>query len=538
MLVDAIAGELGLPYIKVSGPALVGSLSGESEQKLRDLFAAAAALARAAGGAVLFIDDIDAVTPKLGESGSVRGMERRMVAQLMACMDALAARPPPAPPPAAAEAAPPAVGSKVGVEAGAEAGAEARAGAGVGAGAEGLDGEGDDTMLGGGGGASSGGADREPLPSLLAATSSESSASSASSSPPSSSSSSSSSSSVAPASRVREDGTLIAPSPWEALGGASGAFSSFPSAAAPVVVIGATCRPDAVDGALRRAGRFDREVGIPIPDQAARRHILEVLCAGMRLDLSGGAAQGGESTLSSAPGSGGAGAGWAPVDLDLVAKKTPGFVGADLMALAKEAGMLAIDRLRAALPPGRLLPPVALLGHRVPGPSSAAAAAAAAAGLPAPSPGAAAAATGDDGVSVAMSVALPAGVVALGGLGAGVVAALGLDELAGLAVRNEDFLAATKVVQPTAKREGFATAPDVTWDDIGALSAVRGERGARTCGHARTHAYARAEALQRLASFSSSFLQEVYAHCTNQPPSVHLIFFFVFALLAMLLPRT
>ena len=47
------------------------------------------------------------------------------------------------------------------------------------------------------------------------------------------------------------------------------------------------------------------------------------------------------------------------------------------------------------------------------------------------------------------------------------------DELAPLAVTMDDFLNAVKKVQPSAKREGFATAPNVTWDDIGALSEVR-----------------------------------------------------------------
>ena len=47
--------------------------------------------------------------------------------------------------------------------------------------------------------------------------------------------------------------------------------------------------------------------------------------------------------------------------------------------------------------------------------------------------------------------------------------------LAELFVTEADFLAATKLVQPTAKREGFAMAPDVSWEDIGALAAVRDE---------------------------------------------------------------
>lgn len=44
----------------------------------------------------------------------------------------------------------------------------------------------------------------------------------------------------------------------------------------PVLVIGATNRPDSLDPALRRAGRFDREIALGVPDQDARRRILEV----------------------------------------------------------------------------------------------------------------------------------------------------------------------------------------------------------------------------------------------------------------------
>lgn len=51
-----------------------------------------------------------------------------------------------------------------------------------------------------------------------------------------------------------------------------------------VVVIGATNRPDALDPALRRAGRFDHEIGMMVPDDEARAQILRVLCAKLRLD--------------------------------------------------------------------------------------------------------------------------------------------------------------------------------------------------------------------------------------------------------------
>ena len=50
-----------------------------------------------------------------------------------------------------------------------------------------------------------------------------------------------------------------------------------------MMVIGATNRPDALDSALRRAGRFDREISMGVPDEAARKSILSVLTSRLRL---------------------------------------------------------------------------------------------------------------------------------------------------------------------------------------------------------------------------------------------------------------
>ena len=83
-----------------------------------------------------------------------------------------------------------------------------------------------------------------------------------------------------------------------------------------VVVIGATNRVDSIDPALRRGGRFDREIEIGAPGEAGRREILDVHTRGMPL------AEG--------------------VDLDALAGRTHGFVGADLESLVKEAAMAAL----------------------------------------------------------------------------------------------------------------------------------------------------------------------------------------------------
>ncbi len=86
-----------------------------------------------------------------------------------------------------------------------------------------------------------------------------------------------------------------------------------------VMVIGATNMPDLVDPALRRPGRFDREVTIGVPGREGRRQILGIHSRRMPLA--------------------------AEVDLDQLAEITHGYVGADLAVLCKEAGMVALRRI-------------------------------------------------------------------------------------------------------------------------------------------------------------------------------------------------
>ncbi|MEM3693487.1 MAG: CDC48 family AAA ATPase [Candidatus Bathyarchaeia archaeon] len=86
-----------------------------------------------------------------------------------------------------------------------------------------------------------------------------------------------------------------------------------------VVVIGATNRPNALDPALRRPGRFDREIEIGIPDRNGRLEILQIHTRNMPLAKD--------------------------VDLGKLADVTHGFVGADLEALCKEAAMRALRRI-------------------------------------------------------------------------------------------------------------------------------------------------------------------------------------------------
>ncbi len=86
-----------------------------------------------------------------------------------------------------------------------------------------------------------------------------------------------------------------------------------------VVIIGATNRPNSIDEALRRPGRFDREIEIGVPDVHGRLEILQIHTRGMPLT--------------------------SDVDLNKIAEKTHGYVGADLAALCREAAMAALRRV-------------------------------------------------------------------------------------------------------------------------------------------------------------------------------------------------
>jgi ribosome biogenesis ATPase len=278
LLANAIAGELGVPFFKVSAPEIVSGMSGESEAKVRTLFSDAVK----AAPCIVFIDEIDAITPK--RETAQREMERRIVAQLLTCMDGLS----------------------------------------------------------------------------MDATSGK-----------------------------------------------------------PVLVIGATNRPDSLDPALRRAGRFDREISLGIPDEAARARILRVMCD--RLRLAG------------------------DFDFDEIARRTPGFVGADLNALTKEAAVIAVNRIFHELFDNGSFHDASAEG------------------------------------SSSNIVSADVHGEALASR-ARVSDALRLhtdplsdEQLAGLNITMGDFNAAVGKVQPSSKREGFATIPDVTWEDIGALHDVRQE---------------------------------------------------------------
>ncbi|XP_061645229.1 nuclear valosin-containing protein-like isoform X2 [Phyllopteryx taeniolatus] len=313
LLAQAVAGELDLPLLKVSAPELVSGVSGESEQKLRELFD----LAVSSSPCILFIDEIDAITQK--REMASKDMERRIVAQLLTCMD--------------------------------------------------------------------------DLNSLTFAT--------------------------------------------------------------QVLVIGATNRPDSLDPALRRAGRFDKEICLGIPDEPSRCRILKTLCRKLRM----------------------------PEDFDYskLARLTPGYVGADLMALCREAAMNAVNRVVLVKGPPQKSKTNELTNDlKMPLGTDAV--------------------TDKDmseNISTASSLNVQntnSGIVAVNRLSQDNpghehlpgdlwhllqllkdTKTLPEHELTSLSIIMSDFEASLSSVQPSAKREGFATVPDVTWDDVGALHEIREE---------------------------------------------------------------
>ncbi|KAG0739187.1 hypothetical protein G6F23_009134 [Rhizopus arrhizus] len=339
-LAHAIAGELGVPFFNISAPSIVSGMSGESEKKIREVFEEA----RDNAPCLLFIDEIDAITPK--RETAQREMERRIVAQLLTCMDDLS---------------------------------------------------------------------------------------------------------------------------WEKCNNK------------PVMIIGATNRPDSLDAALRRAGRFDREISMGVPDEKSREKILQVLSSKLRLS--------------------------GDFDFTELAKATPGYVGADLQALITTAGVIAVKRIFKHL---RSAGVIDALNNQDKNEDE--------------TENKKEDKEGEkekedeeinqdnsnvDNMEEVMadkesqleehnSMDIDEGVIEVQPIQTTSVEEfeaqtpleqirnisefikahrepLSETQLESLSITHEDFKHALKKVQPSSKREGFATVPDVTWDDIGALQFVRDE---------------------------------------------------------------
>ncbi|KAF9954845.1 hypothetical protein BGZ72_004245 [Mortierella alpina] len=239
----------------------------------------------------------------------------------------------------------------------------------------------------------------------------------------------------------------------------------------PVMIIGATNRPDSLDPALRRAGRFDLEINIGVPDQDSREQILRVMSS--KLKLSG------------------------DFDFKELAKLTPGYVGADLNALTSAAGVVALKRIFQQIGNIDKIQEVEALESVTDDMEM----------MDMDQPMTESTAKDMQVDLVDSSVVLESEITSTEPIVATAVPStstavqihhsqhqsahkpvhsisaflqshpdpLTPEQLEPLVITNDDFLVALTKVQPSAKREGFATVPDVSWDKIGALKYVRDE---------------------------------------------------------------
>lgn len=238
----------------------------------------------------------------------------------------------------------------------------------------------------------------------------------------------------------------------------------------PVMVIGATNRPDSLDPALRRAGRFDHEIALGVPDEVGREEILRILCSSLRLS--------------------------GDFDLQALAKSTPGYVGADLVALTAAAGIRAVKRIFSELADETRDVQMTDEEEKEGQPAVDEFIDAARNVLPeaieisTPT-------TGFQGVvdavanesiiigsstthampSLTLFEALPPSLQtsAIAVFLRSNPSPLSSAKLDRLRITPLDFTEALPSIQPSSKREGFATVPEVTWADIGALEATREE---------------------------------------------------------------
>lgn len=179
-----------------------------------------------------------------------------------------------------------------------------------------------------------------------------------------------------------------------------------------VIVLAATNRPDSLDPALRRGGRFDKEINLGVPNEAVREQILRALTREMQLS--------------------------ADLDFPQLAKLTPGFVGADLNDLVSTAGSAAIKRLLDTFKTQ-------------------------------------AATVMDVDTNDDLRPTISPKVLELRRLIKLAKEPPEANTINTISLTHTDFLTALPKIQPSSKREGFATIPDTTWADIGALLPVREE---------------------------------------------------------------
>lgn len=378
LLAQAIAGQLKVPLIEVAATELVAGISGESEERIREVFEKAASVAPC----VLFIDEVDVISAN--RNNAQKDLERRIVSQLLSSLDGLG------------------------------------------------------QMVNGN----------------------------------------------------------------------------------KVVVVGATNRADTLDPALRRVGRFDQEICLGIPDRQAREQILRIVCKTLLLEQ--------------------------PFSFDELAVLTPGYVGADLLALAMRAASIAVRRAFSMkdyeekdrkeeeerkveekevvvvtleekkkedpvkvtadqdqmevdevittsadkLPEHNLVPGAKSVEETTKGqengrPTNAveeipvekqnAEPTSSTSPPPSFSSMEVEVGVGEKPVEVPKIPRQHTLEEMLGWLNSDNESPLTKEDIETLRVTMADFKAALCVVQPSAKREGFITVPDVTWEDIGSLGDIRDE---------------------------------------------------------------
>ena len=248
-LAYSIGGEFQIPFYKITGPDIISSLSGESEQIIRNLFNSVIEKAPS----ILFIDEIETILGRREQAN--KEMERRIVAQIMTCIDDI---------------------------------------------------------------------NDKQLSELNA----------------------------------------------------------------PVFVIGATSKPEFIDSSMRRSGRFDVEIHIGFPSIEMREEMIISITKKNKISKN--------------------------INFKEIAKKTPGYLAADLQSLARAAGHNAINRL--------IKSKKLKMNSEIP----------------------------ENNINEEL-------------------------DLENLYIEQEDFTYALTQIQPTSKREGFTTIPNVTWDDVGGLKDLREE---------------------------------------------------------------
>ncbi|OII75366.1 nuclear VCP like protein [Cryptosporidium ubiquitum] len=192
-----------------------------------------------------------------------------------------------------------------------------------------------------------------------------------------------------------------------------------------VVVIGTTSRPDSIDPIIRRNGRMDREVSMPMPDENARKDILQVLCKNVNVDKD--------------------------VDFRMISRKTPGFVGADLKTLINEAALIRVNKLYDKVRPDK---------NTVDGQSTL---------------------SFDMQASEKQEVfeiAETSSTMTDEGEPNSIISEKNISdhsklELSSCCVSHEDILEALQNITPSSRREGFTTIPDISWENVGALNELR-----------------------------------------------------------------